>query len=376
MKTKIIIPIGIILVGALLLLVVFPMFQAPKEEPMLSSNRIQEAVDYVNRELIDSYGLIETFPYRAETIPYREGYITESLSETISLWVWILVIIDDREAFDEQLEVAKRHFLLPNDSLSWRIIIKDEGALEPGPYGATIDDLRMARALVEAYEKWGDKKYKEFALLFANAMKRDAVYQDYLLHQPLLEGDEYGIAEMDLSYLDLETMSLLAKIDPDWQKIYQKCLGVLLKGTRPSGFFYDKYEVKSDKYYDFEKNLINQIICAIHLAERGFSTTKFMQLLKNKWEKDGRIYGGYDLDTTEPVVEYESVVCYALIDRLAKLVGDDEFSQVMENRILELSASNKGTLWEGSFLEIGGHSFDHLQALLSFLLRTKQKGNS
>ncbi len=334
---------------------------------------VQEALDYVRTQLTNEIGLIETYPIKADKIPYREDYVRESLSETVSMWLWILELLNLEKEFDEQLEIIQQYFLLKNDSLSWRIEIDEKGEAIPHPYGATIDDLRTVRALLEAEDKWSKKQYRETAMRLADSMKNEAQYKGYLLHQPMYDGDESGELVIDLSYLDLESMFLLSKIDSDWKAIYEKSLEVLLKGTHKSGFFYDRYNTKTETYFDFEKNFINQVICAIHLAEKGFSVNNFIQVIKSKWAQDGKIFGMYEPSTGEALVSYESIVVYALIGRLCVLVQESELYDIVIDRVNILSQTQNGSLWEGSYVGLGGHSFDHLQVLLTYVLERKLK---
>ena len=176
---------------------------------------------------------------------------------------------------------------------------------------------------------------------------------------------------MDLSYLDLKTMTMLARIDPAWQPIRDRSLKILLQGTRRNGFYFDKYDVREKRYYDQEKNFINQLICAIHLAEAGEPVKTFFDFLLKEWHNRSRLLGGYDSGTRKGSVTYESTAVYALALRLALVTNNTGFARAMKDRIRELASEQRNPLWKGSFCKYSCHAFDHLQALLSFILSSE-----
>ncbi len=337
---------------------------------------VQAAFVFIDDKLMDSAGLPETYPFNAAKIPGNAGYARESLSETISLWLTILELSDNKEKFAEQVAVLKKHFLLLNGTLSWRLEILGDETVHATPYSATIDDLRAIRALLGAAGKWKIPDYETLALQLARAMKAHAVSNGHLLHQSILGTDLQRGAIMDLSYIDLEAMYLLAQKDVEWKHIYEISLVVLRGGRLPNGLFYDKFDVNAQRYYNVESNLINSLLCAIHLAERSEDAGPLPGFLKTEWTKNAKICGRYDQQSGKPVVAYESVAVYALAMRLALLTNELGFAKQMRTRILELASGPKQSLWEGSLTPDGGHSFDHLNALLSFVLYEQKVGGS
>jgi hypothetical protein len=169
----------------------------------------------------------------------------------------------------------------------------------------------------------------------------------------------------------LETMYLLSEYDRHWIPIYDKSLDLLKKGMRPNGFLFDKYNVEEKRFYDEEKNLINHLMCAIHLSERGFSNLKLLNFLEREWEKRGKIFGRYDPETGKPIVDYESAAVYGLVMRLALLEEKKKFAAEIYKKILKFRAAKKKSLWYGSLCGEGCHGFDHLQILLSLMVNER-----
>ncbi|MBI4971202.1 MAG: hypothetical protein HZC17_05125 [Candidatus Omnitrophica bacterium] len=344
-----------------------------KHRAPVFSDETKAAMDYVQNQLIDARGLLETYPYRASKIPFNPKYVREALSESIGVWMHILEVLNRKEEFAHQVEILKNDFLLPNGTLSWRIEILKGEEIKPDSYSAPIDDLRIIHSLLKASKRWHVPEYQNFALKLARAIEKNAVYQDHLLNIPFIEGEREPYV-VDLSYLDLETMFMLSKLDPDWKRIYDKSMTLLLGGRRENGFFYDNYDVEKKQYFDKEKNLINQIICAIYLEERGVGAEKFLSMLQSKWRSDGRLFGRYDPATGSPLVNYESVAVYALAYRLAMMSGYYDFARQLEKRMTQMRMVPKSRFWEGALCENGGHSFDHLLTLLDQVLyKTNEK---
>ena len=361
--------LSVILSSFVLGIILIFIFQRLKSPASSKGKERIKATQFVQKQLIDSQGLLETYPYLAQTIPYRPDYIREALSESAGLWMQILALTNNQKEFERQVSSLNRFFLLPDNSLSWRLAIQKEDKVVPDSVSATIDDLRVVRALLEMNQHKANPAYVQLAKKLADSMKKNAVYQDFLLHKPMsTEERSGGPWIVILSYLDLNAMEALISVDPQWKPIYEKALTLLIKGLRSNGFFYDRYDVGKDLYYDEEKNMINYILCAIYLAERGFSVETFMGFLTTQWQKYGRLYGKYDGETLKPLVDYESIAVYALTMRLALVMKQTDFADKIRHRVLKLASEQKNPLWKGALCEDACHAFDHLQALLTIIM--------
>ncbi len=333
---------------------------------------ILSAVDFVKTELINAEGILETYPFKVPHKDWPKGYTREALSESAGLWLESLEMLNDKENFEKQFQVLKKFFILPDGTLSWRLRYENEKWVAD-PHSATIDDLRIVRALIAAADKWNIPGYKDFALKLAHAVKESGVYQDFLLIQTLNKGEWEGPFIIDLSYLDLKTMNALMAYDEEWKPIYERSQALLIGGMRQNGFIYDKYDVQKNHYYDQDRNLINYLICASRLAESNFSVYSLIEQLIRRWQQDGKILGRYDPETGKPLVAYESVSVYALVMRLSLIMKQWEFARVIRDKILELSRKQTSSHWQGALCDDACHAFDHLQALASLNLAEKEK---
>ncbi len=286
------------------------------------------------------------------------------LSESAGLIMLYAVAIDDTNEFEKQYKVVKDIFLGPYGLMCWKIHIpsgKEEKC------NASLDDLRVAQALILAYEKWGIEKYHDLAEGIADRIRLENVVEDFLTEGCCWDRELESLRTVDLSYLDIEAIDKVSQYQAGWSDIGEQARRLLSKGVMPSGFFYDKYDIRHKEYYNYEQNLINNILCAIQAVDVGDNVRNGVyQLLKDEWGKNKKIMGGYDLATGLPSVDYESIAVYALAMRLALEERDVSFARGLYNKILSWQVMAENSYFYGAFADNEAHSFDNLQVLLAF----------
>ncbi|MBC7336994.1 MAG: hypothetical protein H5U01_12100, partial [Clostridia bacterium] len=99
------------------------------------------------------------------------------LSETIGLEMIWRLLENNKEKFDFQFSLLKQYFISPTNLLYWKIT-EDFQKLKAN---ATIDDLRVCKALILAYKNWGDTAYIDVAKQIGKALLDYCTYQDILL---------------------------------------------------------------------------------------------------------------------------------------------------------------------------------------------------
>jgi hypothetical protein len=338
-----------------------------QKKELQEKRAVHKGVEFVKNSLTDSSDLIHSYPFKALPIRHRLQYVPECLSETMGLWLGVLELADRPVEFDRAFEVLKKYFLLPNGTLTWRVVV-EKGQVIQDPESATIDDLRVIRALLLAAERWKRPQYQALAMTLAQSVRETAVYEDYLLRDTLSPDEKDGPLIVNVSYLDVKTMEMIAKIDPAWQPIHRRSLEILEKGTRPNGFIYDNYDVRQKRYYDHDRNMINYLLSAVYLAETGKPTRAFAEFIESQWRSYGKINGAYDPDTAQMEKKFESVAVYALSMRLAFLSGKKELAREIKNYLFYLAAFQRNPLWKNALCDDQCHAFDHLQALSSLAM--------
>jgi len=187
------------------------------------------------------YQLKEDIARGLETLRSPQGLLYTStteksfLSETIGLEMLWRVMIEDKANFDKQYALLKKYFISPGGLLYWKL----SANLKPSNANASVDDLRVCKALLLAYKKWGDSNYLSAAKQIADGLLKYCV-KDYILLDGASwqSGGIYGgvkitgvINQITLSYPDIETMILLRDINGEWLKVAQKTAGVVLLGA-------------------------------------------------------------------------------------------------------------------------------------------------
>ena len=289
----------------------------------------------------------------------------EILSESQGLLLLYFLNRNEKESFDICLDWTVDHLLLDNGIFSW---LDRAGKAEHT--NALIDDLRLNRALLLAYEKWHDERYLQYSNSVSEA----------LLNYNTVEGmpiDFYQLdnhcksKEVSIAYLDLYTMKKLRdKIDPRWKIPYDHSLVLIkkakLKGTGLYRYQYDTEAIEYKEYDDI--SLIQSAYVILHLAEAGEYDREGLDWFWNEFEKSGKLYATYSSKNFEPVSEIESTALYALMARAYYLTGDLEKAEAFmkaceQYQIMDQNSELYGSFGNESNKEV--YSFDNLQYILS-----------
>lgn len=224
--------------------------------------------------------------FRSETgLLYTKLDEKSFLSETVGLEMLCHVAFGDEKAFDLQVELVERHFLSETGLLYWKL---DENLVPAERSNASIDDLRVCRALLEGYEKWGSRRYLDLALRIGRALRRHCMVGDVLVDGTSwsARGRIFGNFEyLTLSYGDLGAIALLSEFDDSWSKVYGKTLDTLRRGLGAKAPPYWGYDPTSGRYDRKGNNQINLIMHPLYLAEVGVLEEAYMQSLEAYFRK-------------------------------------------------------------------------------------------
>ncbi|KDR94630.1 hypothetical protein SAMN02745945_02634 [Peptoclostridium litorale DSM 5388] len=274
----------------------------------------------------------------------------------------------DKEMFDRHYAFVANRLLMSSGTLRWRV---DGDGRPLENTSASIDDLRVVRAMLYAYDMWGDEKYMLAADKIGTGILKNTTYKGSLVNH-YDEDSNYRGHEIDLSYIDLLTMSIMEGFgDKGWKAAAGKGIEIIDGGYLGDDFpFYRKaYDLKEESYDENESvNMIDSLLVVLHLGELGMQREISLDWLKNTLE-DGPVYSRYKTDGTAEPGSYESTAVYAIIARIAKNAGDYGLHRMAVERMISLQVKYEGSRIYGAFgdestLEV--FSFDNLQALLGF----------
>lgn len=291
----------------------------------------------------------------------------EILSESIGLMMNYCIIRQKKELFDKNFSFLKNELLTENYFIKWR------KGKEKTVCNAVIDDLRIIRTLLDAYDIWGDQEYFDMA-----GFIQQCIYSNQLDELNLCELYDWEKGEcresIPLCYIDFYTLDRLRNFNVSWPVVADRGFAVVNDGRigETTPFYYKYFNYVTEEYSMDEEYAANKGICltytlytAIHLAEMNRDTAFFTSWLKNEMNK-GKLYAWYNPHTLKPVNKMESTAVYALASVYASKTGEDELSRKLLDRMLEFMVTDKKSPYYGGFgnKDTGEfYSFDNLMAL-------------
>ncbi|WP_300347380.1 glycosyl hydrolase family 8 [Clostridium sp.] len=328
-------------------------FNPPEEEKLLN---------FIESNLSKSgYGIYTNYLDKNS-----EGDITKGhsvLSESEGLIMLYAVNADKKELFDNNFDIVKK-MRLKNGLISWR---KDGD--KNSSSSATIDELRIIKALLLANNRWGNFYYKFYAVNIANSLLKHAEENGTLVDYI----DEYGKGNTTtLCYLDLPVMKLLGQLDPKWNEVYKKSNLIIENGKVSSEVpLYRKVFYEDTKKYDEDKNidLLLSTIVILNRIEANENEEASIKWIKDNFKKDGFLVATYDSKSGEPTSKIESPSIYANVALIANHIGDEKLFNKAIDKLKYYQIDNKESLLYGGFGDEKNnsvYSFDNLNALLAF----------
>jgi len=334
-----------------------------RNSPMTKNERI--CIEFVRMKMSSPDGAIYT-NYLDDD--FNKEYATghEVLSESVGLMMLYCIGNEEKSFFSQQFDILVNCMMLQNGLIMWRV---DEGA-NITDSSASVDDLRIARALFTAYEIWGEKAYLDYALKIESALFDNSTYNGNLVSHYSQNG---GLAakDIELCYLDFKTMQLMSKYNEEWLEIMNEGLEAVENGLISSEFpMYKKnYDIESGLYSNTQViNILDSLSTILHLSEVGQEDKRSIEWIKRQLKDGNALFSKYS-NKGERLSEIESTAVYAIVSRIAKNIGDKDLYSESLARMNQFQIKDSESKIYGSFgyedkLEV--FSYDNLQALLSY----------
>ena len=293
-----------------------------------------------------------------------ELLVSGVLSESVGLVMSYAVIADDRKLFENQVQLLRNRLLGKYGLFHWKV---SHDGKTVANVSASLDDLRIAHALILASRKWNDKGYLDFAKRISKNILRYEISNGYLVDflNWREKGEPIRATTIRLSYIDTRAMKELAVYHTDWNDILKNTAKILKNGKMKTGLYYDRYNFETGQYEDAQQNVINQFYCALFEAEMDYGSKVFTDWLKEKFDQEGKIYAQYDGNSSEPLQFFESTSIYALAVRYAMKVKDKELTEKLMDKMLSFQNINRWSPMFGGFFDDEVYSFDNLEALIT-----------
>ncbi len=335
-----------------------------KWEAAAGGRQEERCLSFIETALSSKNGIFTNFLDDGEIRAWATGH--QVLSESEGLMMLYAVQSGDKRLFDRHLKIVKS-MLLDDGVIAWRV--GKEGELITKA-SAFIDDIRIIRALFFAYDRWGDNEYITTLEELIHKTKK---------HELTTAGPiDYYDAEtkmaattINLSYIDLYTMNLMARTDDDWNKAVNQGVELIKGGfISKNAPFYRKYYDYASKSYSTEAeiNIIDYLKVLLHLSEVNLVPKEAIEWLRYQMDNYGALYNSYDVDSGKPCTNFECSASYALGCRIAANTGDVKLYEIMKDKLLTFQIAKQESVLAGAFGDVKTKevfSFDNLQALLA-----------
>ncbi|EEH98787.1 glycosyl hydrolase family 8 [Clostridium tertium] len=333
---------------------VVSMEEVTKEEEILNK--------FINEKLMDEYGGIYTNYNNIST----EGDLTKGhdiLSESQGMMLNYCLYKNDQEKFNDSFKYIKENMFLKNGLISWRIENNKSSDVS-----ATIDDLRIARALIIGAEEFDNLKYRYYGIKISNGIYKNLIQENRLIDFH----DGYGKSNVTtLCYLDLYALKLFSLFDDKWNDVYTKSLEIINNGYISDELpLYRKYYDGNIEIFDNEENIdtLLSILVILNKAEVNEDISKSVDWIKERLKYIGYISTSYNINTLDES-KIESTSIYANIAQIAKVINDEELYNMAINKMKNFQVINEKSNIYGSFgneKTEDVYSYDNLNALLAF----------
>ncbi len=275
------------------------------------------------------------------------------LSESLGLLMLYYLKIDQPEKFDVQVTILSEHFMNYNKLVKCRI----RREIEKKTVNATIDDLRIAKALMMAADKWQRDEYKVIAEELSTHLLTHCIIEDQLRSY-----DSPESPKAPLVYYDLGAMQWLGQFNKEWYRLADINVDNILNSQVKGLPFYQDTRFLAENQFPAVENFM----IMMHLSEIGIKDPQSLNWLKDQLRQQG-LYGSYSIEG-KPLNTIESPAIYAIVARIAQRNHDEELYYLVVNRLKSMQNLEDNEYY-GGFIDLNqlsAFSFDQLFSLLAY----------
>lgn len=300
----------------------------------------------------------------------RQG--KEVLAESMGMLMCLAISSDDRALFDRTLAYVDA-WLTKEGLAAWRSV---NGI--PADVNATLDDMRIAYALLQADAKWPDGGYAAKADIRLDALHASVVQGDKLLgHVNLSNGDVSN--EIPLCYLDPVMLRTLANHDARFRIVAIRSAETLSGGRISDAFplYYPAYDYAAGRYRGDTLQMNEAALTLLHMAQAGKLPADTLAYLVAMLER-GPVYARYDIEgRVVSDYRYESTATYALLARVGLATGNDRLVRLAMWRMERIRVFDAQSKLDGSYAVDAGmlhYTFDLLCAMETWHALMREEG--
>ncbi len=316
----------------------------------------KEILAFIEKHMMNQMGGIYT-----GTITGGSPSGRDVLSESMGLYMQCAVISGDEERFKRAWSFVQNNMMTDNLA-AWYVT----GAGEKQNVNSLLDDLRIARALWQAGEKWGgnwqDLAENMYTALAVNCFTPEG---NPVSWASLTE--ESRADTISLCYLDDGMLSALENRIPG---IRERAAEIVQNGRISAAFplYYASWSYTAGEYSHEDLNTAEALYTLWNLSRAGALSEDAREWLRQQ-VMQGTISARYTVEG-EPVPgsDYHSTAVYALAAMIGISEEDAELTEIAVRRMNRMYVTDTSKENYGSFSQEGSniYSFDQLMPLLVY----------
>lgn len=213
---------------------------------------------------------------------------------------------------------------------------------------ALLDDLRIARALYEAEQRWGG--YGAALQQLATAILKKNVYRGQLSSFYDFRQRRAGHS-VALAYGDFAALEMLEQLQPEYAAMRDALLETVRGGFISEDFplYYSAYDYQKHRYSHDSLNTAEALLTVYHLAQVGQARQESLQWLKHALRED-TLAARYHVDGTAAAgYEYDSTAVFAIAALIGQTCDDAELYRLARTAMERSWAGDEGNAFYGAF---------------------------
>ncbi|MDD2655763.1 MAG: hypothetical protein PHQ80_03800 [Candidatus ainarchaeum sp.] len=337
--------------------------EVPAQEPPPQTANKQELVRwFVMNRLMDSEGAV------------RYSYNSTSYSSQ-SVWMVMDYALDtwDEGLFQKEYAFFSGKFVDGDCGLAYAALDSQKAPEQKNNlyYSATGDNLRIAKALFAAHDRWGGTEYSDAAQGLGRSMLSHSVFGNILVKESYWSGSGSSPAtRMRSADADWSVLERLKLEGQGWNAVATATRSRTL-GCTESGFFWPEFNVANPSCdYGSGNSMartVDSLQSAIAFADMNALEPAVITFTKisNEYNQLHIISNGYTIPLNGIGNRQEDPGTYATMGLLAVKLNRCEFAAKMRDRVLDYFVGDATSPLYGSISQGGdAYAYDNLEALI------------
>jgi len=293
-----------------------------------------------------------------------EARNTECLSETVGQRMELALLENDRQTFDQQLDLAMKKFAGPSGLLAWKI----SGDLATkAESSATIDDWRVALACRMAFDRWQRQAAFDYGLKVSTVLA-NTIQETGLM--PVALDIEKGRGERErlpLCYLHLPAMKSWEPFLTTLSDARKRATAVLINGRRRPGLLAEAWHPTHGGYSEGKADEVLTLIALLYLQEMDPQSALVKEAIAKRvalLKLSTPLPQAFDTVSGNGEQEPAGAAVYALLSRLLTRANDMKHAEAALKRMLEFQ-NPPDDRFDGAIGKEPVFSFDQIEAMLA-----------